>query len=89
MTHEFSLMADLMRKIEDTVRQDGGHGRIVGVTVKLGALAHISAAHFRDHFQHAARGSVAAGAQLHIIESADATDPHAQDIMLESVEVSS
>jgi hydrogenase nickel incorporation protein HypA/HybF len=82
-------MADLMRRIEDIIRRDGGHGRIVGVTVKLGALAHISAAHFREHFAHAARDTAAAGAQLHIIESADATDPHAQDIMLESVEVSS
>jgi hydrogenase nickel incorporation protein HypA/HybF len=89
VTHEFSLMAGLMRTIGEIARQDGDRSRIVGVTVRLGALAHISAGHFREHFEHAARGSAAEGAELHIIESDNATDLHAQDIMLESVELSS
>ena len=89
VTHEFSLMADLMRKIEEIARANGAAGRVVGVSVRLGALAHISPGHFREHFEHAARGSVADGAALRISNATDATNPHAQDIILESVELES
>jgi hydrogenase nickel incorporation protein HypA/HybF len=87
MTHELSLMTDLLRKIDEVVRQDGGAGRVVSVRVRLGALANISADHFRGHFVDAARGTVAEGAELEIDSSDDRTDPRAQDITLESVEV--
>jgi hydrogenase nickel incorporation protein HypA/HybF len=80
-------MADLMRKIADIAQQNGANTKVTGVTVRLGALAHISADHFREHFVQAARGSAAEGATLDITESNDMTDPHAQDIMLETVEV--
>ena len=86
MTHEFSLMADLMRKIEEVVRHEGDDGRVIGVTVKLGALAHVSPSHLREHFIHAARGTVADGAELRITQSIDIRDEQAQDIILESVE---
>jgi hydrogenase nickel incorporation protein HypA/HybF len=55
--------------------------------VRLGALAHISAQHFREHFVQAASGTVAEGARLDIEESSDQSDPRAQDILLETVEV--
>lgn len=84
--HEFSLIADLMRKIESIAR-DQHASKIVGVKVKLGALSHISAGHFREHFVHAARETIAEGAQLDIEVLTDATDPHAQEIILDSVEV--
>ena len=86
--HEFSLMNDLMRKI-DAVARDHGARRIVGVKVKLGALAHISRQHFQEHFLEAAATTLAAGARLEIEELKDETDPRAQDILLESVEVES
>jgi hydrogenase nickel incorporation protein HypA/HybF len=57
------------------------------VKVKLGALAHISAEHFREHFQQAARGTAAEGARLDIDVSTDESDPCAQDILLKSVDV--
>ncbi|MCI0488474.1 MAG: hydrogenase/urease maturation nickel metallochaperone HypA [Blastocatellia bacterium] len=84
--HEQSLIADLMRKIE-AIRLDHNAGRVVGVKVRLGALSHISAEHFRQHFIRAARGTAAEGASLDIEVMTDATDPHAQDILLESLEV--
>jgi hydrogenase nickel incorporation protein HypA/HybF len=84
--HELSLMSDLMRKIE-TIARDQNSPRIISVKVKLGALSHISAEHFREHFVHAAAGTVADGAWLEIEELKDASDPRAQDILLESVEV--
>ncbi len=87
MTHELSLMNDLLRKIK-IVADAQGTQKIVGVRLKLGALAHISADHLREHFEEAARGTMAQGAQLEIIVSTDETEPHAQDILLESVEIS-
>jgi len=86
--HEFSLMNDLMRKIE-TIAREQNAPRIVSVKVTLGALSHISAQHFREHFVQAAAGTVAEGARLDIAELKDATDPRAQDILLESVEMES
>jgi hydrogenase nickel incorporation protein HypA/HybF len=87
MTHEFSLMADLMRKISEIAHRETPETKVTGVKIRLGALAHISADHFREHFVQAARGSIAEGARLEIDESDDMGDPHAQDIMLESVEL--
>lgn len=87
MTHELSLMANLLQKIEDAARQDSPDSKVVAVRVRLGALANISADHFREHFEEAVRGTRAHGAVLTIVESSDPTDPHAQDIMLESVDV--
>ena len=87
MTHEFSLMANLLQKIDDAARQDSPDSKVVGVKVRIGALANISAGHFREHFEEAVRGTRAEGAALTIVESSDPADPHAQDIMLESVDV--
>ena len=84
--HELSLIADLMRKIEAVAREHQAT-RITGVRVKLGALSHISADHFREHFAQAARGTVAEGARLEIEVLTDMSDPHAQDILLDSVEI--
>ncbi len=84
--HEFSLIHDLMRKIETVAREHGGK-KILGVKVRLGALAHISPEHFREHFVEASAGTIAAGAKLEVEQLTDQSDPHAQDILLESVEV--
>ena len=84
--HEFSLMADLLRKIE-AVSKEAGDKKVVGVRVKLGALAHISADHFREHFEEAIRGTVAEGAKLDVEESPDTNASDAQDILLESIKV--
>ncbi len=84
--HEFSLLADLMKKIDQVVKEQGA-GQAAVITVKLGALSHISANHFREHFDHAKRGTVAANARLEVITLDDETDEHAQEILLESLEV--
>jgi hydrogenase nickel incorporation protein HypA/HybF len=86
--HEFSLIHDLMRKVESVAREHGGR-KIVGVKVRLGALAHISPGHFREHFVEASAGTLASGARLEIEQLKDEADPRAQDILLESVEVES
>lgn len=84
--HEASLMNDLMRKILEVCREQKGV-RVVGVSIKLGALSHMSAGHFREHFAVASEGTVAEGARLNIQELSDANDPMAQQILLESVEI--
>jgi hydrogenase nickel incorporation protein HypA/HybF len=84
--HEFSLITDLMRKITAVAREEGA-SRIAGVKVRLGALAHISGEHFREHFEEAAVGTPAEGARLEIGISTDESDPCAQDILLQSVDV--
>ena len=84
--HEASLIADVLRQITAIMRQQGT-GRVVGVTVKLGALSHISPAHFRAHFVYGTRGTIAEGARLTLEIGHDPGDPHAQAVVLDSLEV--
>lgn len=84
--HEATLIADLIRKIEN-IADAREATKIVGVKVKIGALAHISPEHLREHFLHAAVGTCSEGAQLEIETLTDITDPHAQEIILESIEI--
>jgi hydrogenase nickel incorporation protein HypA/HybF len=84
--HEASLMNDLMRKIEAVAREQNA-SKVLSVSVKLGALSHMSASHFREHFGLASQGTLAEGAELKIETLADTSDPHAQEILLESVDI--
>lgn len=84
--HELSLIADLMQKVE-SIAVGAKAAKVLAVNVKLGALAHISPGHFRDHFARAARGTIAEDAQLFVELSEDVQDPQAQEIVLESVTV--
>jgi len=84
--HEQSLMADLMRKILSVSLANGGC-KVAGLKVKLGALAHISPEHFMKHFVEAAKDTVAEGARVDIEVETDTTDPRAQDIWVDSVEL--
>jgi hydrogenase nickel incorporation protein HypA/HybF len=81
-------MDDLMRKIMK-VAQENGALRVKSINVRLGALTHFSEEHFIEHFNRSALGSIAEKAELHILISHDIKEPHAQDILLESVEVES
>ena len=84
--HEASLIADLLRQITALMRQQGT-GRVVGVTVKVGALAHIPPEHLREHFVSGARGTIAEGARLTLAIGHEPGDPRAQDVVLVSLEV--
>ncbi|WP_018881994.1 MULTISPECIES: hydrogenase maturation nickel metallochaperone HypA [unclassified Thioalkalivibrio] len=84
--HEFSLMADLMRKIEQ-VAADNKAERVTRVRVWLGALSHITPEHFREHFEDGTRGTLAEGAELEVETSDDETHPEAQQILLRSLDV--
>jgi hydrogenase nickel incorporation protein HypA/HybF len=84
--HEYSLMANLIDKISVVARKQQAD-RVTGVTVRLGALSHISADHFREHFVHGTKGTIVEDAHLTVIESQDTAAPDAQDVVLQSVEV--
>jgi len=84
--HEMSLINDLVNKIESIAKEQNA-SHITKATVRLGALSHISADHFRGHFVDGTKGTVAEGAELDIEVSDDLKDPNAQDILLLSVDV--
>jgi len=83
--HETALVRDVVRRIEDVARATGAR-RITGAKIWLGALSHLSADHFREHYAIEAQGSIAAGASLAIEVSHDLGDPNAQNVRLESVD---
>jgi hydrogenase nickel incorporation protein HypA/HybF len=84
--HEASLMSSLMRQVE-VVAAQAGAGRVISISVWLGALSHMSEQHFADHFSRASAGTIAEGARLHVTLSQDIHDTNAQLIRLESIEV--
>jgi hydrogenase nickel incorporation protein HypA/HybF len=84
--HETALVRDVVHRVEDLARSTGAR-RVTGAKVWLGALSHLSAEHFREHFAIEARHSLAAGAVLEIEVSDDPDHPHAQHVRLESVDL--
>ncbi len=84
--HEFSLIKDLIQKIISIAHEQRA-SKVVAVTVKLGALSHISPEHFREHFVHASLGTISEGARLNIEFMTDVTDPQSQDVLIENIEV--
>jgi hydrogenase nickel incorporation protein HypA/HybF len=86
--HEQALMKDVMREIEEVARA-GGAVRVTRVGVRLGALSHFSAEHFREHFADASRDTIADGAEVDAVMEDDIADPRARDVVLESIEVES
>ena len=84
--HEISLIKDLIHKIT-TIAHEQHASKVLSVTVKLGALSHISPEHFREHFIHASHGTISEGARLNIEFMTDVTDPQSQDVLIQSIEV--
>lgn len=85
--HEQSLMDDLMKKILKVAREKRAK-KITKVSVRLGALSHMSSAHFKEHFDFAARGTLAEGAEIDAEESHAIDDPNALVVVLKSVDLS-
>jgi hydrogenase nickel incorporation protein HypA/HybF len=79
-------MRDLVARIEATAQAEGAT-RVTKVVVQLGALSHFTPEHFREHFEDATRGTVAAGAAVEAALEEDISSPRARDVVLASVEV--
>lgn len=86
--HEQALIAGLVQQLEEVAAAEGA-SRITAVHVWCGALSHFTEPHFREHFERAAGGTVAAGAAVEVELSGDVTHPDAAGVRLESVEVES
>lgn len=84
--HELSLLKDLLNKIRQIAQQQQPD-QLTAVTVELGALAHISAEHFRQHFETAVTGTDLETVGLTVVCNDDIHAPAAQDIVLTSVEL--
>jgi len=84
--HEISLIKDLIHKVT-TIAHEQHARKVLSVTVKLGALSHISPEHFREHFIHASHGTISEGARLNIEFMTDVTDPQSQDVLIQNIEV--
>lgn len=81
--HERSIMASLMRRIDALARSHGAR-RVTAVRVRLGALSHMSKEHFCEHFEQAARGSLAQGAAIDAQHTSDLFDVFLVDVELET-----
>lgn len=81
--HELTLLNDLLKK----VREVADEKPVDSVSIWLGAMSHISASHFKEHFDWATKDSELEGVVLDIETSIDAFHPQAQDILLKSVNI--
>jgi hydrogenase nickel incorporation protein HypA/HybF len=84
--HEQGLFNDMMHKVRE-VADSQQADRVTRITVRLGALANISPDHFREHFDIARADSIAAEAELEILQMQDPEHPDAQHMILDSIEV--
>ena len=85
--HEFSLIKDLIHKIT-TIAHEQHASKVLSVTVKLGALSHISPDHFREHFVHASQGTITEGAQINIEILSDTNEQLSQEVVIDNIEIS-
>lgn len=63
--HESGVIEDLMKAVEDAARKNGAQ-KVTSIKLKIGALAGIEPDHLREHFEIAAVGTMAEGAELEI-----------------------
>lgn len=84
--HEQSLMEDLMGKILSLAEKENA-SKVTKISVKLGALSHFSPEHFKEHFDIVAKGTIAENAVLEAEEDNNLDDPHAQSVLLKSIDV--
>lgn len=84
--HEASLIRSLLRQVLAQAR-DAGAVRVVGLTVRVGAMAHLSPEHLDEHFRQAARGTLAEGATIDAIIDTDLRADGAASLRLEAIEI--
>lgn len=84
--HEHAMMTGLMRQVNDIAAAEKAR-KVIKISIWLGALSQMSPDHFGHHFEDAAAGSLAEGAELECITSDDINDPHALDVVLKGIEV--
>lgn len=84
--HEQSLMNNLIKKILSLAEKEKAI-QVTKVSVKLGALSHMSPEHFKEHFDISSKGTIAENAAIDAEVDEDINDPNAQTILLKSIDV--
>jgi hydrogenase nickel incorporation protein HypA/HybF len=84
--HERALIRKVVGRVDAVARAEGAT-RVTRVSVRLGALSHFTPVHFREHFEDAARGTLAADAIVEAELDADIHDARAADVIVTDVEV--
>lgn len=84
--HEKSLTDNLIKKIIELAAKEKAK-KVTKVSVKLGALSHMSKDHFKEHFDISAKGTIAENALIEAEESQDIHDPDAATVILKSIDV--
>jgi hydrogenase nickel incorporation protein HypA/HybF len=84
--HETGVIRSLISEVERVARRYGSP-RVRTVRVRIGALCPLSEDHLREHFSYETRGTVAERARLVVEQGTNPTDPLAQDVVLDSIEL--
>ena len=84
--HERALTASLVGRIVELADREHASA-VTCIRVRLGPLSHFTPDHFREHFEDAARGTIAEGAGVEAVVSSDTTAGDADAVVLESVEL--
>ena len=84
--HEAGLVRDLVRRADAVVTAEQAE-RASSVTVRVGALSHLSAERLRSYFGPASRNTTLEGADLVVEIDGDPAAPDAMDLVLVAVEV--
>jgi hydrogenase nickel incorporation protein HypA/HybF len=84
--HERAVTATVIGRILELADREHASA-VTRVRVRLGPLSHFTPDHFREHFEDAARGTIAEGAAVEAAVSADTTADDADAVVVESVEV--
>jgi hydrogenase nickel incorporation protein HypA/HybF len=81
--HESSLIPELVQKLAALAVENGAR-RVMSVDVTIGALTGMDGDHLRDHFNDAAAGTAAEGAEVRCRIS---EDPMSTSVIIDSVEL--
>ena len=84
--HEQATIRDLVATVLK-VAEENSATRVVRIKVKLGALSHFTPEHFVEHWVDASASTIAEGCKVEAELSEDLTDPNAQGVVLEDVEI--
>ena len=84
--HEQATIRDLVATVLHFAEENDAT-RVVRIKVRLGALSHFTPEHFLEHWQDATGGTIAEGSKVEAELSEDLTDPNAQGVILEDIEI--
>lgn len=84
--HDRALMRDLIGRIDELAAEEEA-AAVTRIEVRLGALSHFTPEHFREHFEDAARGTRAEGAEVMATLSDDTSATDAAGVVLETIEL--